>query len=332
MNPSFYSIRSFSVMAILFCTLFASGQCGTDFDDYSAYFNFDGNANDASDTGWSITQRGNPWFADGKIGQAINFDGEDDYLIVDGDFDLSYDFTVMAFVNIDSIYNPPREYAAFQAIFAKAEALQGPNPFWFGLEGEKVSYIIGNCGGGSESCFESDPILTSDSIFHIAWVRNQGRGLIYVNCEEVASRDDIPGVINNSDIVSIGGRIAREDGIFRNRFDGWIDDLRVYNRALSQEELCCLVPANYIYPVNSEVQLFPNPNLGSFTLQFGEETSSPLSISIFNTLGKKVNQQDLEQGASSLDFDLSKQMSGMYFLAIQDETGIYLKTLKFLIQ
>ncbi|MCB9265002.1 MAG: T9SS type A sorting domain-containing protein [Lewinellaceae bacterium] len=330
MNRSFYSVRSFSVMAILFCSLFASGQCGL--DDYIAYFNFDGNANDAGSDGWHVTLHGNPWFSYGKFGQAINFDGEDDYGTIDGGFNLSNDFTVMAFVNIDSIYDPPRENAAFQAIFAKAEALSGPNPFWFGLEGERVSYIIGDCGGGSESCFESNPILSSDSIFHIAWVRDQSRGLIYVNCEEVASKDDIPDIIQNEDVVSIGGRIAREDGIFRNRFEGWIDDLRVYDRALSPEELCCLVPANYIYPGNDEIQLFPNPNSGTFTLQFEEETTTPLSVCIFNTLGEQVHCQRLEKGTSSLDFGLSEQSKGIYLLRVQDETGTYLKTLKFLIQ
>lgn len=233
----------YTISILLLSSFSAFGQC-YDADRLLAYYPFDGNANNEGDDNWHGTLHGDPRFSDGKLGQAIYFDGERDYVTIDTGFQLPNDFTVTAWVNLDTIAEPPLQLAGFQAVFVKASTLYG-GPLWCGLRGREVIFLVGN-GEGEDEWLVSGSIISEDSIFHIAWVRDQGSAYIYVNCELVASRDNVPEIIQNSDTVSIGGRVA-EDGKFRNRFKGWIDDLRVYNGVLSSEEICCLVPTRDLH-------------------------------------------------------------------------------------
>ena len=45
-----------------------------------AHWKFDGNTDDSSAYGYHATEHGNPSYASGACGQAISFDGEDDYI------------------------------------------------------------------------------------------------------------------------------------------------------------------------------------------------------------------------------------------------------------
>ncbi|MCB9292230.1 MAG: T9SS type A sorting domain-containing protein [Lewinellaceae bacterium] len=322
-----YPVKSLIAAAILFCSSFAFGQC-YDEDRLLAYYPFDGDANDESGGNWPGRLRGAPRFSDGKLGQAIYFDGERDYVTIDTGFQLPNDFTVSAWVNVDTIAEPPLLLAGFQAVFVKASTLLG-GPFWCGLRGREVVFLVGN-GEGEDEWLVSAPIISEDSTFHIAWVRDQGSAYIYVNCELVASRDNVPEIIQNSDTVSIGGRVA-EDGKFRNRFKGWIDDLRVYNGPLSIEEICCLVPTHDVHFVDLRMRVSPNPNPGFFNVKFQEEEGENLRISIFDLSGRKVREQELVKGTALLDFDLSEEAGGIYFLVVQDGSGQVLQRQKIII-
>ena len=57
------------------------------------------------------------------------------------------------------------------------------------------------------------------------------------------------------------------------------------------------------------LSVFPNPTNGSITIDLFDGNYEDYQISIFNTLGQQLIQQDL---VSSID--LSKQLSGIYFL------------------
>ena len=60
------------------------------------------------------------------------------------------------------------------------------------------------------------------------------------------------------------------------------------------------------------LNIIPNPNPGIFTLQFENELMSPISVSVFNAQGGKIDYQKLEQMDGNIYFDLSTQKSGIY--------------------
>ncbi len=144
-----------------------------------AHYTFDGHTEDVSGNGWNATPYWGPWFSSGIYGQAVNFDGENDYLTINEDFQLPNDFTVAAWVNVDTIADPPLQYAGFQAVFVKASTLYG-GPFWCGLRGREVVFLIGD-GTGEDEWLVSGSIISEDSTYHIAWVRDQGKMYIYGN-------------------------------------------------------------------------------------------------------------------------------------------------------
>jgi len=70
----------------------------------------------------------------------------------------------------------------------------------------------------------------------------------------------------------------------------------------------------------ASVAIYPNPNNGSFKLDMNNIKSSVVSITITNTLGTTVFEENGVSVNGSLvrDFKLSNLNSGMYFLTIQD--------------
>lgn len=309
-----YPVKSLIAAAILFCSSFAFGQCYEfDFTDgLMAYYPFNDNANDESGNNWHCVIQETARFLDGKLGKAVYFDGDSDLLACGANFALPDTFSVAAWINMETL-NPQ-----WQTVFAKYQT-SNYGPFWLGLHYDKVNFWISNGNGGNQN-FDSNSRITRNEWHHICWVKAGDKGYIYIN-GELDAIGNLPDMTDNTDIVTIG-----------RRFEGLIDELRVYDRILTEAECSCLTPTNDIRLGDNQLRISPNPNAGAFTLHFEEETSIPLSISIFNTLGELVKHQELEKGTLLLDFDLSNQGSGVYFLSVQDEAGTSLQTLKILTQ
>lgn len=63
------------------------------------------------------------------------------------------------------------------------------------------------------------------------------------------------------------------------------------------------------YNYKSSISVYPNPNMGIFRLQSQQEIGS---ISIYNTLGELLLQQNIKENATSID--IASKPSGIYFL------------------
>jgi hypothetical protein len=66
--------------------------------------------------------------------------------------------------------------------------------------------------------------------------------------------------------------------------------------------------------------IHPNPNTGAFTVQFGSVISDA-TITIFNSIGKKVFQTNLS-GASKSDINLTHLAPGVYYVSIFDGESV----------
>ncbi|MCB9265003.1 MAG: T9SS type A sorting domain-containing protein [Lewinellaceae bacterium] len=330
MNSLFTTIRSIVALVILSYPTMFFGQeqcytCNNPREGLVACYPFEGNANDESGNNWHGIIFGNPLFLDGVRGKAIYLDGTNDYVRISDNFQLPDTFTITAWIKTENI---GREW---QTLFTK----RGSNgySFWSGLHKDKSNYKS-NFWVTNQDNIDSNSNIFDNEWHHVCWVgfQNGQEMEIQVYIDYLEGFPDNIGVISSisqhTGIVTIGAEVPLQN----DNFEGYIDDLRIYDRALSEEEISCIVPTDDIYLGNNKIKLSPNPNPGVFTLQFEEETTAPLSANIYNALGERVNYQALEKGTSLLNFDLSKQMNGMYFLSIQDETGTYLKALKFLIQ
>jgi hypothetical protein len=103
-------------------------------------------------------------------------------------------------------------------------------------------------------------------------------------------------------------------GFILTGFNGLVDDLKIYNYALSQAEITSLFTNNSLssstFNQNSlEVSLYPNPAKDMLNI---ETTSSIKSVEIYNIQGQKVKSSNQKQ------INISDLTSGVYMVRIQD--------------
>ena len=130
----------------------------------------------------------------------------------------------------------------------------------------------------------------------------------------------IDGVLRASNVFSLSttnngilylGSLFGETG---SRYIGYVDDLQIYNYALSNAEVTNLYTNNTLSSSdftenNIEVSLYPNPANDILNI---EMTSDVKSIEIYNIQGQKVLSSNQKQ------INVSNLASGIYMIRIQD--------------
>lgn len=140
-----------------------------------------------------------------------------------------------------------------------------------------------------------------------------------------------PGPINSStDSISIGYNIFEPS--YPYALNGYIDDIRLYDRVLSDSEIHVYSTGAGTTSVENTksqqpvVALFPNPAKEKITIEL--LSASNATVKIFDVYGRIVAEQELVQGANSID--IQKLTSGMYFANVFCENEI--TSLKFVKQ
>jgi len=207
-------------------------------DGLIAYYPFSGNAKDESGNGHDGTVSGASLEMDrfGNPNSAYVFDGIDDYINIAGSSDFSLSsWTIAGWIKINDnpgLYSSnivgkmsTTDHYNFQVSFLP-EQRQPPN------------VIV----SGYETCDDEfdHPLVFYHSPLHewifFASVRddNSGRNALYINGEEVGEGvwpDDSP-CLDDTDL-----RIGHKFEPNSVCFNGAIDDVRIYNRALSEAEI-----------------------------------------------------------------------------------------------
>ncbi len=264
----------------------------------------------------------------GNENGAYHFDGNDRIDVPDDpSLTLGSEFTMVVWAQMSS-------YGADGGYYLMGHS-EGPGNtkkwiFWFGNDG--ISLIMTHSGGGwiwlGNFAFELN------NWYCLAIMRNGNNLSAYVNGVNIGSNTISSSTPNPAATLQFGtAEPDRPNRVLR----GKIDNIKIYSRVLSEEEimmLCNRVSSTHDFNLNSlKIEVNPNPNSGKFTFQFEKEIIHPLTITIHNNLGEKIQYQELEKGTTSFDFNLPDQRSGIYYATIQDaETGMPLKTEKFIIQ
>ncbi len=175
----------------------------------------------------------------GKVGQALNFDGVDDYVNIGDPAILKFttqNFTICGWVNARSA--PAGGPAA--GIIARADDNVGVT--------RTISLEVAgttNSGKGTFQLFDgtNNPFIRTPSSLagtgwrHMCGVRVSGNIRLFLDGSEVSGSPatDTAGNVDTSGLTwAIGER--RDNGLGAN-LDGLIDDVRIYNRALSAGEI-----------------------------------------------------------------------------------------------
>jgi len=69
--------------------------------------------------------------------------------------------------------------------------------------------------------------------------------------------------------------------------------------------------------------LFPNPNKGTFTINYTSKGNEQIAVQVFDISGRTVNSQywNVQQGVNSKQFGISNLANGVYFAKVQSTQG-----------
>jgi len=180
---------------------------------------------DISGNGNDATFDGNPQWTQGKFGKGLKFDGNSRLRVEDSDsLRVTDAFTIALWANPES----------GQPDWAKFICKQKVPYYPYGLQYDNSQGIFGT-GNVNGQRYDTTPHLPNfpGEWHHLALVFDGKTLVLYKDGEEVARNDSAKGKITqNNEPVSIGGRLNTGQN-----FKGILDDVRLYNRALSQKEI-----------------------------------------------------------------------------------------------
>jgi len=190
-------------------------------------------AEDMTGDGNTATIEGAEW-ARGKYEDALKFDGEDDVVKVPNspEFDLTEGFSLEAWVRPESESNQWAPILAKEMGGGKAtEELA----WWLYDGGEKSNVPFGGNGptaGKEEEAIAEDP-LPIDVWSHLALIYDGFQLRLYVD-GNLVDCSDVPAQTPPTTEGELQIGAATEHGDY---FDGRIDEVRLYNRALTVQEI-----------------------------------------------------------------------------------------------
>ncbi len=207
----------------LAATRTASGSSGL-----VAAYSFDAGsgstAADASGNGNTGTLTNTSWTSAGKYGGALSFDGKSSYVTVadNASLDLSSALTLEAWVY------PTASPTGSGAIVAKERA-GGGFPYGFETTGGVPDAYV---NVGSSTVASAASALPKNSWTYVTASYDGALLRLYVNGAQVSSTPVVGSLVNSADPLRIGADLT-----WGEYFQGRIDDVRVYNRALSGAEI-----------------------------------------------------------------------------------------------
>ncbi len=184
-----------------------------------AYWALDGNTQDSQGSYHGTYTGGTPTYVSGKVGQAISFDGSSEYISIADNSNLEpSQITITAWVKIAGAGGP---------IVAKG----GNAGYRLSISSDTYGVLVLLNDRGTNSLSSYDNARVNEWV-HVAAVGSSSGLRLYTNGELVASNSVAYGAPNVANNLQIGA-----ETIFSSYFVGQIDDVRIFNRALSADEV-----------------------------------------------------------------------------------------------
>ena len=213
-------------IVFLWVIVLAVGLTGVAHADLIAYYPFNGNANDESGNGNDGTVNGATLTVDrfGNPDSAYAFDGSDDYIEVppSSSLNITSELTITAWVNIEAAGGFYQHYVV--------DSRDGSGGgYGLNVDTNSSQFWIGNTYPNFPS---TGSTIEVGSWHHVAGKYDGTDVVVYVDAIEI-ERIPFNYVIESSTgPLFIGQRYN-----FLERFGGRIDEVRIYNRALSETEI-----------------------------------------------------------------------------------------------
>jgi hypothetical protein len=180
---------------------------------------------DASGNGNTGEISGASWTTSGRFGNALSFNGADNLVSVAdaSSLDLTTGMTLELWVN-------PSALSGWRTALLK-EAPSGLSYSLYGHDNVPRPAATVNTGGTDQSAVDSSP-LALNTWTHLATTYDGATLRLYVNGVQVGNVAVTGSLTTSTGALRIGG-----NAIWGEYFSGLIDEVRIYNRALTPQEI-----------------------------------------------------------------------------------------------
>jgi PKD repeat protein len=230
-EPGIYSVKLIVINSTEMDTLvkenYITVNQGSNVEGLVAYYPFNGNANDESGNGNNGTVNGAILTSDrfGNPNSAYYFNGINDYIDIGS-------FPVNAFTFAGWIYCENINQSNLNAIISRMNYAY-PGGFEFRVEPDsRLQMVVADQGGFNNTY--TDAGINTNQWYFVVSTYDSSNVKIYVNSNLVGSNPCGFNLISGGEI-DFGTR--PNNGIHDGWFNGVIDDFRIFNRALSGEEI-----------------------------------------------------------------------------------------------
>ena len=315
------------------------------------YWPFCGNANDESGNGLNGVVNGATLTTDrfGNSNSAYNFNGTSDFIkVLDNDLlDLTQNLTLSAWISPNSVVNE-------QAVFGKGKisSQTGYSLLHNVLIPEKTGISIQNQPIPVSEAHINSSTLNLNTWYQLLGTYNGSELKLYLNGVLVKTTTTSLQLMPNSlTDLFIGCELSG----FRF-FNGKIDDVGIWNRALSQQEITQLFNQNqcttnitvtdtliinvgqlsYTNPIaySNNITIAPNPASTQININFNNISDlNGGSIKIINSLGQQVAITPITTSGTNTTMSLDTWGgTGLYFVQILNAQGQILDIKKIILQ
>jgi len=194
-------------------------------------------AKDLSGNGADATFFNGPtWDTEGSHRGILLFDGTDDYVFIDGSYQVPV-YTITVWFRVDGSTGNHRDVLSAYAPGVQHGILLEVRTD--GVLRYLHRYPLGTSGGTN---IYTTTIYDDGAWYHAAMVKSVDTIKLYINGEEVGSAADT-SEFNPGDTFGIALGILDNERDPQRHFPGAIDDVRIYGRPMSQEEIQAIMQA-----------------------------------------------------------------------------------------
>ncbi|WP_396142981.1 LamG-like jellyroll fold domain-containing protein [Flavobacterium sp.] len=148
---------------------------------------------------------------------------------------------------------------------------------------------------------------------HYVFIYDGTVSKIYKNGALLGTNTIAFNTLNNGNLFSLG--LTESGGV--NYFNGTVDDLKIYNYAISDADVTSLFSNNILASENFTSQnlkatIYPNPTSDNFSIEMENEVKS---VEIYSIQGQKVLTSNTK------DMNVSNLSKGMYLVKIEDSNN-----------
>ena len=291
--------------------------------DLVAFYPFSGNANDLSGFNNTGTVSGATLTTDrwGNTASAYSFDGVNNNIRVSSSTSLNFQnsITINFWMKVGEFYD--RE--AYPLSHGNWE-----NRWKVSISNKHIRWTVKTNEGTKD--LDSETELVKNKLYNVTALYDGNDYEIYIN-GELDAFTSFAGLIQTTSIDLMIGQVL--PGNTQYNFKGVLDDIRIYNYALSYSSIQSLY--DYITDVKDEQEIilpkdfgltqnYPNPFNSQTNIEFKIPINSKVKIEIFDVLGQKIRtlfNAEKSPGIYTINWNGKNDFndsvnSGIYFLKL----------------